>query len=128
MNAHSLNILLVDDEVIVTNYIKDVLTTWGHAVDVLHDGAEAFIRLSEQPYHYHLLMTDHFMWKVSGVELMAKLQEKPFKGRIVVISGYLTQELKAQYRSLGAYKIIRKPLGHDALRQAIEGLVPTALE
>lgn len=124
MNAGSLNILAVDDEKSITASIRFVLKRQGHTVDAVSDGADALARLAELPGHYDILITDHAMCKVSGLELLTLLPVNTFKGKIVVLSGYLTLELEAKYRSLGAHRIIRKPFELDELRQAVEELRP----
>jgi len=114
-----LNILIVDDEKSVTASIEMVLKRSGHTVDVLHDGDDALARLEELPAKYEVLITDHFMRRLSGLQLLQELREKPFKGRIIVLSGYLTNELEAECRSAGAHKIIRKPFDLHELRTAV---------
>ena len=114
-----MNILVVDDEWSVTASVKEVLKGMGHVVDVLHDGADALARLIEWPHHYHVLITDHQMKKVSGIELLEQFEGKLFGGKIVVMSGSLTEDLEAKYLSLGAHKILKKPFGVSELRQAV---------
>jgi len=117
-----MNILVVDDDSANIVSIKVVLKSMGHTVEVLKDGADALTRLTEQPDHYHILITDHAMCNVSGQELLAQLKSTAFKGRIIVLSGYMTLELEAKYRELGADKIIRKPFDLDEMRNAVEEL------
>jgi len=117
-----LNILVVDDEVPFTELIKAVLKNAGHSVDVVYDGGDALAKLTAMPEHYHILITDHSMRKVSGLELLVHLPVNSFKGRIIVLSGYLTLELDAKYRALGVDKIMGKPFAAVSLCQAIEEL------
>jgi len=122
MNSSALNILVVDDEAPVTASIKVVLGSAGHSVDVLHDGEEALTRLAEFPNHYHLLITDHLMCKVSGIQFLLQLPVNAFRGKIIVLSAYLTPQLEKDFKSLGAERIIRKPFDLDELRTAVEEL------
>jgi len=122
MSSGAMNILVVDDDSANIVSIKVVLKSMGHTVEVLKDGADALTRLTEQPDHYHILITDHAMCNVSGQELLAQLKSTAFKGRIIVLSGYMTLELEAKYRELGADKIIRKPFDLDEMRNAVEEL------
>jgi two-component system chemotaxis response regulator CheY len=122
--GEGLNILAVDDEPQITDLIRVILQNAGHSVDVLHDGGEALARLTELPGHYHLLITDHVMRKVSGLEFLVQLPMNVFKGRIIVLTGNLTPELDAKYRALGVDRIMRKPFNADELRQTVEELRP----
>lgn len=119
MISGAMNILVVDDDSANIVPIKVVLKSMGHSVEVLKDGADALVRLAEQPDHYNILITDHAMCNVSGQELLAELKTTAFKGKIIVLSGYLTLELEAKYQALGADKIIRKPFDLDELRKAV---------
>jgi DNA-binding response OmpR family regulator len=120
--------MVVDDEFPITASVKVLLKKAGHTVEVCHDGADALIKLRDAGERFQILITDHFMWKVSGVDLLEQLHTTKFKGRIIVLSGYLTMELEAKYRSLGAEQIVRKPFEPDELRQAVEALRPVAAE
>ena len=117
-----LNILVVDDERAVTASVSFVLKKSGHAVDAVHDGEDALVKLRESPNHYQILITDHFMRKVSGLALVEQVHKKEFQGRIVVLSGYLKPELEKSYRALGVDRIIRKPFDLAELRETIEEL------
>ena len=124
IEAKGLNILVVDDEKSVTTTVSFVLQRSGYTVDVVHDGEDALSRLVKSPDHYQILITDNCMRKVSGLELVQRLQERDFQGRIVVLSGSLSLELEEAYRALGADKIMRKPFGIAELRKTIEELSP----
>jgi CheY-like chemotaxis protein len=119
-----LNILVVDDELAVTSALKVLLSRFGHSVDVVHDGADALVRLRELPSHYQIVIVDHFMSKVTGVQFMVELPVNTFKGKIIVLSGYLNLELEAKYRALGVDRIMRKPFDVEELRQAVEKWKP----
>jgi two-component system response regulator YesN len=120
----NLNILAIDDEEVVTELINALFQRMGHSVDQLHNAQDALSRIKNSPDHYDILITDHLMHKVTGLELLSQLPKNSFKGKIIVISGYMTNELENEYRALGASKIIRKPFNIDELRKAVEELKP----
>ena len=124
MKLKGLNILVVDDELPVTESLRAVLKNAGHSVDAVHDGEDALARLREVPDHYQILITDHLMRKVSGLEFLVQLPLNGFHGKIIVLSGYLTLELDAKYRALGVDKIMKKPFDVEELRRAVEELRP----
>jgi CheY-like chemotaxis protein len=120
--SKQLNILLADDETSTTASVSHVLKRCGHLVDVVHDGEDAFLKLKQAPDRYQILITDHKMMRVSGVELLERLRKTDFCGKIVVLSGYLTRELDGAYRALGAHRLISKPFDLPELRGAIYDL------
>jgi CheY-like chemotaxis protein len=117
-----LNILVADDEKPVTTSVSFVLKRAGHTVDEVHDGDQALDRITKQPGYYHILITDHIMVKMSGLDLLARLRNTDFNGKIIVLSGNLTTQLEEEYRKLGAEKIIHKPFELSELREAVEEL------
>ena len=119
ITAMGLNILVVDDEKSVTTTVSYVLQRSGHTVDVAHDGEDALLRLTESLGHYQILITDHCMHKVSGLALVERLRETEFQGRILVISGCLSQRMKESYLALGVERILSKPFGAQELREAV---------
>ena len=119
-----LNILVVDDEIAVAATVELMLRHLEHTVDVLHEGSDAFARLKLFPRLYDILITDHGMRNISGLELVALLRGTPFRGGIIILSACLSQEMEDAYFSLGAGMIIRKPLEMGQLRHAVEILSP----
>src|ERR1039458_5544270 len=105
MTLSGLNILSVDDENSVTASVRLALKSMGHTVDVLHGGSEALAKLKESPDHYHILITDHLMPGVTGLDLLKQLKPTAFKGRIIVLSAHLTEDLEEKYQAIGADRI-----------------------
>jgi CheY-like chemotaxis protein len=118
----NLNILVVDDEKSTVISVAFVLRHCGHAVDTVSDGGEALARLKEKAMHYHILITDHAMLQVSGLELVAALRTTGFRGKIVVLSAFLTRELRESYTTLGVDRFIAKPFDLADLRKAVDEL------
>lgn len=118
----SLNILVVDDEKSTVISVAFVLRHCGHAVDTVSDGGEALNRLKANAQRYDVLITDHAMLQVSGLELVSELRATNFRGKIVVLSANLTQELEESYKALGADHFIAKPFDLADLRKTVDYL------
>jgi len=114
-----LNILLADDESATIATVSFILKRAGHKVAVAHDGQEALEMLKQSPHEFHVLITDHAMQNVSGLELVEKLHETPFRGRVIVLSAYLTKDLESSYRAHGVSHFINKPFDLGELRDAV---------
>jgi CheY-like chemotaxis protein len=108
--AAPLNILVVDDEKSTGKAVCYVLEHAGNKVDAVHDGQEALQVIKTFPDKYQLLITDHMMLKMTGLELVEKLQQTQFHGKIIVFTGYLTADLESAYRLLGVKYYFNKPL------------------
>jgi DNA-binding response OmpR family regulator len=85
-------ILFVDDNTAVREASSKVLIWSGYQVDVAEDGEAGWEALHAT--NYDLLITDHNMPKLSGVELVKKLRSARMNLPVVLASGELpTEEL-----------------------------------
>lgn len=116
---NQMNILVADDETSTTTTISFVLKHAGHRVDVVHDGKEALEVLQKFPDEYQILITDHQMQTLSGLDLVEKLHQTKFRGRILVLSAYLTKALEASYQKHGVKQFINKPFDLEEIRNAV---------
>jgi DNA-binding NtrC family response regulator len=86
-------ILFVDDEPLIRQLHKEVLSDVGYAVELAENGAVAWDAL--QADKFDLLITDHEMPKLTGVELLEKLHAAGVYVPTIMVSGTMpTQELK----------------------------------
>ena len=118
-----LRILCAEDHELICEVLKKALSGAGHHVECVFDGQAAWERLSANPLAFDVLITDHQMPHLSGLELVRKLRETAFAGRIIVESGNLTPELEDAFRALVVDRIIRKPLHPEVITELIAGLV-----
>lgn len=101
MNPPPLDILLAEDERSVAFSISFALKGDGHKVEIVNDGEEALARLILEPRAFDLLITDNNMPRMTGVELMRRLRDASFYGKILVLSAHLSAENRAAYEALG---------------------------
>jgi CheY-like chemotaxis protein len=116
-----LNILAVDDEPSVTSSLFWALRPLGHTVEAVNDGEQALAKLATNPT-INLLITDHSMPRMSGLELVRRLRETGYNEKILVLSAHLSQQNRAAYDSLGVNAMLPKPFDVDALRQVVDEL------
>jgi CheY-like chemotaxis protein len=119
--TQKLHILVVDDEPSVTSSLLWALRPLGHAVEVVTDGEQALANLAADPT-IDLVITDHSMPRMSGLELVRRLSETGYHGKILVLSAHLSHQNRAAYDSLGVDAVMRKPFDVDALRKTIDEL------
>lgn len=114
-----LNILLAEDERSVAFSISFALKADGHRIEVVSDGEEALAELTRKPAAFDLLITDHSMPRMNGVEFVKRLRDTAFAGKIVVLSAHLSVENRAAYLALGVDMMVPKPFDVHLLRAAI---------
>ena len=91
--ARRARILVVDDDPCLRELNARVLSRFGCEVDLAKDGVEAWGALKED--RYDLLITDHQMPWVTGLELIQKLRAEAMTLPVILVSGAVpTEELK----------------------------------
>jgi len=115
-----MNILIIDDELTVTDMIAVIIKQSGHVPEAVDDGDKALEKIRERPGFYDLLIVDHKMPRMSGMELVQLLRAEQFPGRIIILSGNLHQAKEA-YKKLKVDMIIHKPFDLYEIEEAING-------
>ncbi len=98
---------MVDDEPLIRQLYSELLTSSGYEVDVAEDGAVAWDALQEDAYD--LLITDHEMPRVSGIELLKKLQNAHMALPVIMVSGTIPEHDLELHPWLHVDAILSKP-------------------
>jgi CheY-like chemotaxis protein len=121
----ALRILYADDMEELRELMKMALNREGYTVECAADGNVALQKLSEQPAPFDLIITDHHMPNMNGLELVSRLRtEQPYAGKILVFSSELSHDVNGAYRDLKVDKILYKPVPPSVMRQALAELFP----
>lgn len=117
-----LHILYADDLTELRDFMGLMLGREGHTVETAEDGAVAFDRLGNDLTAFDLLITDHHMPRLNGLELVRRVRQTAFAGRIIVFSSELSEEVNQQYRQLGVDLILPKPIFPVTFRAMLKEL------
>lgn len=103
------NVLCADDHDQIALIMQRLLERAGHHVECVSDGQQAWERIAAAPAHFDVIVTDHQMPHLSGLELAARLRAIGFSGKIIIQSGRLSPAEESAYRALAVDNILRKP-------------------
>jgi DNA-binding response OmpR family regulator len=117
-------ILVVEDDAAIRQVNSEVLTHSGYQVDVAEDGAAAWDAL--QRTNYDLVVTDNNMPKVTGVELIQKIQAAGLAVPVIMATGTMPDDNFDPYRSLQPTKTLLKPYAFDELLTAVKEVLRAA--
>ena len=106
-------ILVVDDDEDIRRIETEALVCSGYKVDAAADGAVAWDTL--QLNSYDLLLTDHDMPKVTGVELLIKLRAARMALPAILVSGTISTETLKRHPWLQIDATLLKPYTPDEL-------------
>jgi len=115
-------ILLVEDDDDLRQSLAEVLDISGYQVLTAINGRAALDVLANANRAVDLILTDMIMPEMSGVELVRALKEQDYSGKLLVMTGYVSDEIAAELKSLGVADCLSKPIPAAHLLQAIESV------
>ena len=113
-------VLVIDDEDIITDMLKDVLESKGYEVIVANSGREGLARALD--FKPNLIVLDINMPGMSGFEVLSNLKKNAETRNIPVIISTINDsklEIDRGY-SLGAKKFLVKPYSANFLQKTLE--------
>jgi DNA-binding response OmpR family regulator len=117
-----LNILAVEDDKAVAQFLALVLGGPKCKVATANNGEKALAKIDAAKMPFDVVITDHRMPRVTGLQLVRELRARKFGGKVVVLSAHLGEENIKAYQELGVDSLIAKPFDVDELRKTIDAL------
>lgn len=111
------HVLYADDMPQLRELIAIVLERDGHTVEPAATGRQALDKITANPSGYNVVITDHHMPDLNGLELVRGIRALPYSGKIIVFSSELSEEVDLSYRRLKVDHILPKPIFPAQLRQ-----------
>jgi putative two-component system response regulator len=118
MNANRGHILIVDDEPVVSELIKDDLSEHGFLCWTATDSTRARELIDDAGSNMRpldLLIADIQMPQLGGLELLAYVRKHFPECKVVMITGHSQRQHLSQALLLGAYDYIEKPFKNGEL-------------
>jgi DNA-binding NtrC family response regulator len=112
-----IRILILDDEPIVGERLKDSLERDGFVVDALTSSHRAIQKLKEEDYD--VLVTDLKMSPPDGLEVLRTAREIRPGIKSIVITGFATKDTARDAMQSGAVEFIAKPFKMSQLKKLI---------
>ncbi|MBW2514624.1 MAG: response regulator, partial [Deltaproteobacteria bacterium] len=106
-------VLVVDDELIVRDSLKEWLTEEGFFVDAAESGPAALEKLSNTPFN--LMLTDIKMPGMDGVELLRKAKESFPDLCVLMMTAFATVETAVEAMKIGAQDYLMKPFDPEQM-------------
>jgi two-component system OmpR family response regulator len=108
-------IMIVDDEVAITQWVAEALRDEGYSVRVAQDGASALLAMREQAPD--LVLLDIAMPVMTGDELLLRLRRGSFPDLPIIV---MTAGLHAEtFLAQGATYVLPKPIALDTLLEVV---------
>ncbi|MBT6337746.1 MAG: sigma-54-dependent Fis family transcriptional regulator [Desulfobacula sp.] len=112
------NILVVDDETSMREFLGVLLSKQGYKVSDAKNGSQALKMI--QKNNYDLILTDIRLGDITGLEVLREAKKKNLDTVVIMISAYSTTEIAVEAMNEGAYDFVPKPFDNNELKQTIQ--------
>ena len=116
--SSQLNLLVVDDDKDVCEYLEDFLTHDGYHVTTINDPTQVVDTLKAG--EYHVCIVDLMMPKLSGIDLLGLIRKQDDDVAVIILTGYPSLETATASIEHDVSAYIKKPFSVDEFRAVIE--------
>ncbi|MGI9165206.1 MAG: sigma-54-dependent transcriptional regulator [Pyrinomonadaceae bacterium] len=118
MENKAVRILIVDDEPMLADSLKQNLMEEGFSVDTAATGAQA-IELFDQGGH-HLAICDLQLPDMDGLEVMRHMKDARPTTEVIVVTGYGSVARAVEATKAGAFYFVEKPFDFEEIQPLVE--------
>jgi two-component system response regulator PilR (NtrC family) len=111
------NLLIVDDELGMRQFLTHLLQREGHVVRVAENGHDALAQLQQQAPD--LIISDIRMPDMNGVDLLRAAKEMYPEVEVIMMTAFANVDTAREAFLIGAYDFVQKPFDNDLLKEVV---------
>ncbi|MFH1314328.1 MAG: sigma-54 dependent transcriptional regulator [Candidatus Eisenbacteria bacterium] len=112
-----MSILVIDDDKIIRDSCRQVLSRSKYSTEVAGDGPEGLELMKREVFD--IVVLDLKLPSMDGLDVLKRIESDSPDTIVIVITGYATVESAVQAMKLGAYDFVPKPFTPDELRAVV---------
>jgi len=116
-------VLVVDDEHSVGEFMCELLGNWGLEAHFVSTPELALARVRESPAHYRLVITDHSMPSMTGVQLAQSLETIAPHLPVLLYTGLADRIREPALPANMLRTVLRKPIDHGQLSRIVDDVL-----
>ena len=116
-------ILLIDDEILITQYLTIVLENNGYKVTTYNDPVEGLDYFINNGDNIDIVISDQTMPEMTGIELAKNILQSQYKVPFILCSGYSEFSIDTSDTEIGVDVFLNKPFDENVLLQHISQLL-----
>jgi len=105
--SERIEVLVLDDEPIVCERLKDFLEKKGVLTETFTDSRSALDRIREKPFD--VIVTDLKMEGATGLDVLLTVKRGGYNSEVIIITGYGPFEALREAEAVGVFDYIAKP-------------------
>ncbi|MCG2757179.1 MAG: sigma-54 dependent transcriptional regulator, partial [Desulfobacteraceae bacterium] len=118
MSNKAKQILVVDDELSMREFLEVMLSREGYKVLCAESGKKAISIINKK--HFDLLLCDIRLGDISGIDVLRAAKKQNPNTVVIMISAYASAETAVEAMNEGAYDYVPKPFDNEELKQTIK--------
>ncbi|HEY6046495.1 MAG TPA: sigma-54 dependent transcriptional regulator, partial [Pyrinomonadaceae bacterium] len=111
------NILIVDDELSMRQFLTHLFQRDGHSIRVAENGRAAMAMLRQQPAD--VIISDVKMPDMGGIELLRAVRELHPDIEIIMMTAFANEQTAHEAFLLGAFDFVHKPFDNELLKEKV---------
>jgi two-component system response regulator PilR (NtrC family) len=111
------NLLIVDDELSMRQFLTHLFQRDGHAIRVAENGRQAMTLLRQQPAD--VIISDVKMPDMGGIELLRAARKLQPSIEVVMMTAFANEETAHEAFLLGAFDFVHKPFDNELLKEKV---------
>ncbi len=116
-------VLVVEDELPLLELLDTVLKKAGYQVRTAANGAEAVEQICGTSHERDVVVLDLNMPRLGGIDVLKIIRQNHPGLPVLVVSGHLTPEIRAELKELGQEHVLEKPFELSAFGQMLRSLL-----
>jgi two-component system response regulator AtoC len=121
MTAHSMRILLADDDALSREFLCEALESFGASVQACDDGVAALKAFERESFD--AVFTDLKMPRKDGLQVVAEIQASDHPVPVVLVTAYGTVDVAVKALRAGADDVLMKPVDLEQIELVLTRLV-----
>jgi len=121
MDEEKCRILVVDDDKIIADVFRDIISAEDKVVNVCYDGERAIEDIKMNAYD--LIITDLAMPGLGGIDVLQYAKKINPDVIVIIVTGYASLESAIMAIKEGAYDYIRKPCKVEEIKIVVDNAV-----
>lgn len=110
-------LLIIDDEPIVGKRLQQAFVKLGLEVAIFTSPVPAMAAMAKTPFD--IVVTDMKMEGMDGIEVLRQARQLNSRARVIIITGYASQETADAATREGVFDFLAKPFRLEELKTAV---------
>src|SRR2546430_14657910 len=111
------NLLIVDDELSMRQFLTHLFQRDGHSIRVPENGRKAMANLREQPAD--VIISDVKMPDMGGIDLLRAARDLQPDVEVIMMTAFANEGTAHEAFLLGGFDFVHKPFDNDLLREKV---------